>query len=539
MRLAERVLHCAESYTVSIFQNSVINLITVDSFFRYVKKQCKYMKVDLPPYSRFYSYYVWISLSSTCDINDNVNDVTPCQTGSSLVVVKGTLSSSYGLDGVVQSCWSGVDIHGIVGKGYVDSDGDVAFHAGYLSCCPVGGKIGETNNIPVTVKLKFIQQAQRTSISGLSDLQHCEKHPKPINATIYVPFAGDLVKWNYTLPSLMCHVIGLGLDNNLTNAPVFTVRPADTIQCSLYNNVSIDRVRCAFSNSSAALRVTVSCSGKETSVRDVDMEVTDDYKYHGKIQVSNRTRPGCLLMVTGRYLKPLATEWMDVKEPITFQVAEEHGDASLSVILGTSIGGGLGAIVAIALLVYVVWKRCSHRTNSYRPLGNSEPAQRETDSSESGSPPEATRILEIYPPLDDALITNGSSSQQIACLYREGNEKANEVIEQLESEGITLRKYLQPGKAITKAIVEKLERCHKILILLSRDYLCNEKFSCYAISQAVVQSIIKKGKVVVIPVVLDDCEIPAELEQLVKLDINKSVDFWKRLLEEIRDKKLV
>jgi hypothetical protein len=261
----------------------------------------------------------------------------------------------------------------------------------------------------------------------------------------------------------------------------------------------------------------------------MDMKLADDYKFNVEFQVSDQSHPGCLLRVTGRYLKPLSTEWMPTKGTIAFQVAEEH---STSVQVGALVAGvTIGSMVIIVLIVCIVRRR-RRRMENYRPADMevttpTAPMNSETAPINSETAPTNSETAPINrEPVDD-------SSSQIACLFSENNETANDVIQCLESKGIKLRKYLQPGKAKSMAIVDKLESCHKILVLLSCDYLRSNE-SGYAISQAVLESIVKNGKVVVIPVLLEDCEVPKELRQLVDLDLNKSINFWERLFEALQ-----
>ncbi|XP_062513279.1 uncharacterized protein LOC134189063 isoform X2 [Corticium candelabrum] len=111
---------------------------------KYVHSPCSYIGIrHLGPYR------VWVALNSRCNLS---RDASPFQSNNSFVVVQANADSYRGISHDYHSCWN--ERKGRYPPDYfTDDDGDIAFTAGHLFCCPTGGQIGHTGKVPVVFKL--------------------------------------------------------------------------------------------------------------------------------------------------------------------------------------------------------------------------------------------------------------------------------------------------------------------------------------------------------------------------------------------------
>lgn len=95
-----------------------------------------------------------------------------------------------------------------------------------------------------------------------------------------------------------------------------------------------------------------------------------------------------------------------------------------------------------------------------------------------------------------------------------------------------------PGLSFHRNIVQLLSASKKIVVVLSKAFI--ERPVCnYELDVAVSLCIRTDRTCSLIPVVLDDCEIPESLEILSRLDASSSINIcWPKFLRAIEDEEM-
>ena len=452
-------------------------------------------------------YNVWVSLSSRCNLS---RDAAPCQSGNSLVVVQGTADSYNGDSYNYRSCLSGREGGDPAGY-FIDGDGDVAFNAGHLVCCPAGGQIGHTGRIPVVFKLRFGPKND-AEISQLdySRLTSCNSTDnKQITGTLYLH--SDESTWmrmsNYTFPLFHC-IVDEAVNRSQKGDEIF-VSNRTAIECFLNGATKfpVSHLSCQVFCLAATLRVSL--SHKMVSSFDLDMR-PDDLGYRRRFLVANASHStSSRIEIRAKCLQPMTSNWTDVGDPyvvnVTVAPTEDSHEPDLDLVLIIPLVTGVLTVALLSAVVVCVCRK--RRTRRYAQLH-----------------PDETASVELVAPFNMIKTT---------CFYSKKDTWVTKKLFSIlkKARDIELEPYLQAGVPYPEAIVDMMKMCDRIIIVISQNFL-DERWQSFVSNQAIMENLQPKHKV--IPINLDTSDMPSVLQQLVYLEPS-DVDFSKRLLTAIRE----
>jgi hypothetical protein len=81
-----------------------------------------------------------------------------------------------------------------------------------------------------------------------------------------------------------------------------------------------------------------------------------------------------------------------------------------------------------------------------------------------------------------------------------------------------------PGVSVFDNIVEAIHSSYKVILVLTDHFVSSQYCNCEA-DQAIMRSLRSKNSNCVIPVLLEDCEIPIKLQNLERCDMTIEQDF--------------
>jgi hypothetical protein len=81
-----------------------------------------------------------------------------------------------------------------------------------------------------------------------------------------------------------------------------------------------------------------------------------------------------------------------------------------------------------------------------------------------------------------------------------------------------------PGVSVFDNIVEAIHSSNKVILVLTDHFVSSQYCNCEA-DQAIMRSLRSKNSNCVIPVLLEDCEIPIKLQNLERCDMTIEQDF--------------
>lgn len=486
-------------------------------FFRYIQSNCTFIKASVldRPTTLKYNYDMWVSLSSACKF---IKDPAPCYPTNGMFVIKARAHDPYGTNDY-NSCWTG----GLTASPQykMSLQGNVDFSAGNAVCCAQGGNPGQTNSKRVEFKVTLDAEINEpyASVSGLNGLsQPCHDDSEPINVTIFLPSSGQrpTMKYNYSMPLLRCQVL------ERTNRSQRAVTIRDVVSCSLDMESGETELSCLVNRSSGILSVSV-CGSEMNLTYDMRLNVSKEFN------ISSLARPSCNINFTGRYRQPFSDQWITVKSESNvgciYNVIDV-GTPSVPNSKTTSFRSGyLAAIVGvpavIVLLTIVLFAslyvyRIQKRRKGFSPSSLEEDV---SDHEMRNMPREVTRV------------------QTVACLFSKKDKWVKDtLLPKLRCEtGIKLVMCSQPGRLLAWYAARQLKKSNKVLVVLSTQFVKEKsKFNRFTINNALSQGFNETElEKAVIPIRIDDCDIPVELVGIENLDYFGAEcdfdEFWRRL----------
>ena len=531
----------------------------------------------------------WISLSSRCE-SSKTHAPKQCRSSNKMMVIEGTVAAKNVDDRELRdyhSCWT-VDSNSSVSRD-IDNDGDLVFRIGPIACCPAGREVGETNSIPVDIKLTVGDDQDHVTVGNTESLRSCDKS-KPLRITMKLSSAKykGLKMYSYTKPVARCVVTNDTNSRNLDGRPM-NVTVDDIIQCSLYMEVSVERARCVLSHASAYLAWSVACPGKALAVSDMNMTMIDS-SYSKSIYVANISSPGCVIHVSGRYMQPLASKWTkmtvegnafhvtletnrlntesthwtemtveitnvtttgsETSGPSTSAGSTERTTVTVESTNVTTTGAETSnmqvdaqsttwivptvVIILVAVTVVtivVVAVRFKYIWLPHNRFSDTISLENIINTREN-----QTTTAASNQELISEQFSSGREDRQrvikVSCLFSEKDLWVREeLLPRLKYyKNIELYSYPLAGLSKTKAITKQVKGSNKIIVVVSQNYL-REEMTEFAIVKAKMESI-RNRSVVCIPIHLDDSQMPDEIEDIYKLRPD-SEDLWRRLPDAI------